>query len=56
MRAWRCSSPAPHSYTGEDVLELHGHGGPVVIEPLIARLVELGARRARRASSPSAPS
>ncbi|HTV77828.1 MAG TPA: tRNA uridine-5-carboxymethylaminomethyl(34) synthesis GTPase MnmE [Steroidobacteraceae bacterium] len=39
--------PAPHSYTGEDVVELHGHGGPVILETLIARLVELGARRAR---------
>jgi len=39
--------PAPHSYTGEEVLELHGHGGPVTIESLVARVVELGARRAR---------
>jgi tRNA modification GTPase len=39
--------PAPHSYTGEHVLELHGHGGPVVIEAVIARAVELGARRAQ---------
>jgi tRNA modification GTPase len=38
--------PAPHSYTGEDVLELHGHGGPVPIGALVARAVELGARRA----------
>src|SRR5579863_7436792 len=38
--------PAPASYTGEHVLELHGHGGPVVIEALIARALELGARRA----------
>ncbi len=38
--------PAPHSYTGEHVLELHGHGGPVVMEALVARAVELGARRA----------
>src|SRR5881394_150736 len=38
--------PAPHSYTGEHVLELHGHGGPVVLEALVARAVELGARRA----------
>src|SRR5205814_8062969 len=37
--------PAPHSYTGEHVLELHGHGGPVVLEALVARAVELGARR-----------
>lgn len=39
--------PAPHSYTGEDVLELQGHGGPVVLEMLLARIVELGARRAK---------
>jgi tRNA modification GTPase len=38
--------PAPHSYTGEHVLELHGHGGPLVVEALIARILELGARRA----------
>jgi tRNA modification GTPase len=38
--------PAPHSYTGEHVLELHGHGGPWVMEALIARALELGARRA----------
>src|SRR2546423_12212177 len=38
--------PAPHSYTGEHVLELHGHGGPVVLEALVARAGELGARRA----------
>jgi len=39
--------PAPASYTGEHVLELQGHGGPVVIEALIARALELGARRAQ---------
>jgi tRNA modification GTPase len=39
--------PAPHSYTGEDVLELQGHGGAVPVEALVARAVELGARRAR---------
>lgn len=39
--------PAPHSYTGEHVLELHGHGGPLVVEALVARAVELGARRAQ---------
>ncbi|HTT03643.1 MAG TPA: tRNA uridine-5-carboxymethylaminomethyl(34) synthesis GTPase MnmE [Steroidobacteraceae bacterium] len=38
--------PAPHSYTGEHVLELHGHGGAVVLEALVARAIELGARRA----------
>ena len=39
--------PGPHSYTGEHVLELQGHGGPVILESLVARCVELGARRAR---------
>jgi len=38
--------PAPNSYTGEDVLELHCHGSPVVVEALIARALALGARRA----------
>ena len=38
--------PAPYSFTGEDVLELQGHGGPVVMHLLLARCVELGARRA----------
>ena len=38
--------PAPHSFTGEDVLELHGHGGPVVMHALLARCVALGARLA----------
>ncbi|MDX5363448.1 MAG: tRNA uridine-5-carboxymethylaminomethyl(34) synthesis GTPase MnmE [Pseudazoarcus pumilus] len=37
---------APHSFTGEDVLELQGHGGPVVMRMLLARCVELGARLA----------
>jgi tRNA modification GTPase len=39
--------PAPASYTGEHVLELHGHGGPLVMEALVARALELGARRAQ---------
>lgn len=38
--------PAPNSFTGEDVLELQGHGGPVVMQLLLARCVELGARLA----------
>jgi tRNA modification GTPase len=38
--------PAPHSYTGEDVLELQGHGGPVVLQMLLRRCFELGARLA----------
>ncbi len=39
--------PAPRSFTGEDVLELHGHGGPVVLDLLVARCLALGARPAR---------
>lgn len=38
---------SPHSFTGEDVLELHGHGGPVVMDLLLARVLELGVRPAR---------
>jgi len=37
----------PHSFTGEDVIELHAHGGPIVLRRLLARVVELGARHAR---------
>ncbi len=36
--------PAPYSYTGEDVLELQGHGGPVVLQQLLKRCLALGAR------------
>lgn len=36
--------PAPKSFTGEDVIELQGHGGPVVLRLLLERCVELGAR------------
>ena len=39
--------PAPNSFTGEHVLELQGHGGPVVIDMLLARAIELGARLAK---------
>lgn len=38
--------PTPHSYTGEDVLELQGHGGPALMQLLLARCLELGARQA----------
>ena len=38
--------PAPQSFTGEDVLELHGHGGPAVLQLLLRRCLELGARLA----------
>jgi len=60
--------PAPHSYTGDDVLELQAHGGPVVLQMLLARCLQAGAeidaasgqprlarlRLARPGNSPSA--
>jgi tRNA modification GTPase len=39
--------PAPHSFTGEDVLELQGHGGPVVLDLLLQACLQAGARMAR---------
>jgi tRNA modification GTPase len=44
--------PAPHSYTGEDVLELQIHGGPVVLQLLLARLLELGSDMRLRVAQP----
>ena len=38
---------SPHSYTGEDVLELQGHGGPAVMDMLLSRCLSLGARLAQ---------
>jgi tRNA modification GTPase len=38
---------APHSFTGEDVLELQGHGGPVVMDQLLYAALDVGARLAR---------
>lgn len=39
--------PAPNSFTGEDVLELQGHGGPVILNLILQRVLGLGARMAR---------
>lgn len=39
--------PGPRSFTGEEVVELQGHGSPVVLRQLLARCIELGARQAR---------
>ncbi len=39
--------PAPHSYTGEDVLELQGHGGLAVLQLVLRRCLDLGARPAQ---------
>ena len=44
--------PAPHSYTGEDVLELQAHGGPVVLQLLLARCLEAGAHIGLRLAQP----
>ncbi len=44
--------PAPHSYTGEDVLELQAHGGTVVLQLLLARCVEAGAAIGLRVAGP----
>ncbi|MES2319215.1 MAG: tRNA uridine-5-carboxymethylaminomethyl(34) synthesis GTPase MnmE [Pseudomonadota bacterium] len=42
----------PRSYTGEDVLELQGHGGPVVLQMLLARVLEAGAGIGLRLAEP----
>jgi tRNA modification GTPase len=44
--------PAPHSYTGENVLELHGHGGPVVLRLLLERCLEAGRGIGLRLAAP----
>jgi len=44
--------PAPNSYTGEHVLELQGHGGPVVLRLLVARCLEAGRSIALRVAEP----
>ena len=44
--------PAPHSYTGEDVLELQAHGGPVVLQMLVTRCQELGRAIGMRLAEP----
>src|SRR5690242_5090078 len=44
--------PAPQSYTGEDVLELQAHGGPVVLQLLLARCLEAGTGMNLRVAEP----
>ncbi len=44
--------PAPHSYTGEEVLELQAHGGPVVLQLLLARCLQAGAPIGLRLAQP----
>lgn len=39
--------PGPNSFTGEDVLELQGHGGPIILDTLLQETIRLGARMAR---------
>ena len=47
--------PAPHSYTGEDVPELQAHGGPVVLQLLLARCLEAGAQAHPATGQPALP-
>jgi tRNA modification GTPase len=47
--------PAPHSYTGEDVLELQAHGGPVVLQLLLSRCLEAGAQAQPATGQPALP-
>jgi len=47
--------PGPHSFTGEDVLELHGHGGPVVLQLLLARCMQAAAEFRSGANTPVLP-
>jgi tRNA modification GTPase len=44
--------PAPHSYTGEDVLELQAHGGPVLLQMLLARCLDAGQDQGLRLAQP----
>lgn len=44
--------PAPHSYTGEDVIELQAHGSPVILKALLKRIFDLGASPAEPESLP----
>jgi tRNA modification GTPase len=47
--------PAPHSYTGEDVLELQAHGGPVVLQLLLARCLEAATETDATTGAPRLP-
>ena len=47
--------PAPHSYTGEDVLELQAHGGPVVLQLLLARCLQAAAEADAATGRPRLP-
>jgi tRNA modification GTPase len=47
--------PAPHSFTGEDVLELQAHGGPVVLQLLLARCLAAGSEADPRTGQPRLP-
>src|SRR5436190_16681831 len=46
-RALGCVMPAPHSYTGEDVFEIHAHGSPLVLERIVSICLREGCRAAR---------
>ena len=44
---WALFFAGPNSFTGEDVVELQGHGGPVIMDLLVKQVISLGARQAR---------
>jgi tRNA modification GTPase len=44
--------PAPHSYTGEHVLELQGHGGPIVLQLVLQRAIQVGREFGLRLAEP----
>ena len=52
IAASRCTFPAPHSYTGEHVLELQGHGGPIVLQLVLQRAIEAGREFGLRLAEP----
>lgn len=48
IRGLRYGSPRPNSFTGEDVLELQGHGGPVILDLLLKRILTIPGLRIAR--------
>lgn len=45
---WPCSCPGPRTFTGEDMAEIHCHGGPLIVQAVLESILRLGARQAER--------